>query len=132
MRIKLTGLRDPNRKISAIKLYRAITGLGLKESKQAVDALAGVAYRWVDDTAMNERVETPIIPQVIEIAPHNEHEIAGEFLYEVLPTPPAGVDPGRVLDFMLVAFAAAESPYDLMLDPAFLALKDSLIGVPNA
>jgi ribosomal protein L7/L12 len=34
----LQAARDPSKKIQAIKLYRELTGLGLKEAKDAVEA----------------------------------------------------------------------------------------------
>lgn len=40
MKVKITGLVDPNKKIQAIKCLRAHTGYGLKESKDIVDAVA--------------------------------------------------------------------------------------------
>lgn len=39
--ITLTECTDPERKIGAIKELRAATGLGLKDSKDIVDALTG-------------------------------------------------------------------------------------------
>lgn len=37
MKVTLTGLKQPDKKISSIKTLRSVTGLGLKETKDIVD-----------------------------------------------------------------------------------------------
>lgn len=39
MRVRLTGLKQQNRKISTIKALRAVTGYGLRETKDIVDRM---------------------------------------------------------------------------------------------
>lgn len=122
MIVKLTGLIDPQRKIPPIKAYRAITGLGLKESKQAVDGLSGYSYGFGD-----ARRETPIVHVVIEIDHSAEAEIAEHFFYEVISTSAdKGIDRALVLELMFAAVANAEHPYAMTTDPAFLAVKAAL------
>lgn len=128
MIVKLTGLIDPERKIHAIKAYRALTGLGLKDSKQAVDGLGGYSYGYSDVSEGSVRRETPIVPVVIEIDHSQERDIAEAFFYEVIPTSAdQGIDRALVLDLMFVALAnCGEQAYALLNDPAFIAIKDAL------
>lgn len=42
--VKLTVYHDGDQKVSAIKAWRNITGLGLKESKDFIDSIFGLGY----------------------------------------------------------------------------------------
>jgi hypothetical protein len=48
VKIQLNALTNPNKLITAIKGYRAVTGRGLKESKDAVDSLRGGAKSTIE------------------------------------------------------------------------------------
>jgi len=59
--VVLTGLADPGKKIAVIKEVRAITGLGLKEAKEAVEGGEKALKEGVskeEAASMKEKLET--------------------------------------------------------------------------
>jgi hypothetical protein len=70
MRVRITGLTKPEKKIQAIKSIRSATGLGLKEAKDIADQVGGGhepvidvvdAYsHFLDEGFITYRVDVPI------------------------------------------------------------------------
>jgi ribosomal protein L7/L12 len=73
-------LRD-GRKINAIKRYRAATGVGLKEAKEAVEAIVRGEFEGAADT--HERASAPISPAqpVTDLLLFTDHETPSKQLY---------------------------------------------------
>lgn len=110
-RITLTDLKD-DRKIVAIKNLRAVTGLGLKESKDIVDRMSAPQMRTTEDIS------------VLDSA--NVRTLDESFVY-TLPddkTIPAGL----VLEFVLDVLSSTDpvTARSLMCLPSYTRIAESL------
>ncbi len=107
-RVTLTDLRD-DRKIVAIKNLRAVTGLGLKDSKYIVDRMSDPMMRTEED---------------ISVLPDADISVLDEsFRYTVEPE--NAVDRDLVLNFMFAAFGhmSPEQAVKLCDTGAYLNLR---------
>ena len=65
--LKLTGF-DPKSKIKVIKVVRSLTGLGLKEAKEAVEGVPKTLFKDVTmDSAEESKAELEAVGATVEI-----------------------------------------------------------------
>lgn len=88
--VKLTVYHEGSNKVSAIKAWRMITGLGLKESKDFIDTIFDAGYHGRKEVILNvaQWAETALMDRV-------ERDVIGLYFSE----PIRYVKPTAVVDF---------------------------------